>query len=398
MDTITHGIAGALIGKAFFSGDELFNARPATKERTATFAATLGAVLPDADVIRDFFSRDELSVLTWHRGITHSLLALPFLTLGLAALTHWLARRRGWNASSLATLSVIYAVAIASHIVLDLITSFGTMVWTPFARTRPAWDLVFILDFTFTALVLLPQMAAWVYGRREGWRRRATRTWLVFFCCALAAGGILQLLEFPVSLTTIAAIVLLLAALFFAPTWRGRGFRIERRTWCRAGVVALAGYLGLASLNHSAAVRRVEEFAAEQHLTVDALGALPLPPSVWHWDGLVRAPRGVYEFPIDLPGVRGGSRSGETGPPGYRYYPDSPSNPSVEAARRLSAVKTVLWFARFPVVRSWKQGSDAIVEFLDLRFFRRAGRPAPFTYRVRLDGAGRVIEQGWVAQ
>ena len=69
MDPITHGITGALLGKAFFSKRQ---------ERVAIFAATLGAIFPDVDISCEVFSRDPLSIVKYHRAITHSFVALPF--------------------------------------------------------------------------------------------------------------------------------------------------------------------------------------------------------------------------------------------------------------------------------------------------------------------------------
>ena len=81
----------------------------------------------------------------------------------------------------------------------------------------------------------------------------------------------------------------------------------------------------------------------------------------------------------------------------YRFYPDAPPNPYIEAAKRLREVQTVLWFARFPVTRFHKEGAEAIVEILDLRFPQmRPDRPSSFTYRVRFAADGTVLSQGWV--
>jgi hypothetical protein len=81
----------------------------------------------------------------------------------------------------------------------------------------------------------------------------------------------------------------------------------------------------------------------------------------------------------------------------YRFYPDAPPNAYTEAAKQLPQVRTVLWFARFPVTRFHKEGDDAIVEISDLRFPQmRPDRPASFTYRVRLASDGHVLSQGWV--
>ncbi len=131
MDPITHGITGALLGKGYFSE---------RKGPVAVFAATLGAVFPDIDIIAEIGSRDPLAIIKYHRGITHSFVGLPFFAALLAWLTHWVARRRGIEAPSWAMLTLIYGVGIASHILLDGMTSFGTRMWTPISQKRVAWD------------------------------------------------------------------------------------------------------------------------------------------------------------------------------------------------------------------------------------------------------------------
>jgi hypothetical protein len=81
----------------------------------------------------------------------------------------------------------------------------------------------------------------------------------------------------------------------------------------------------------------------------------------------------------------------------YSFYPDAAPNAYVEAARRLPEVRTVLWFARFPVTRFHEEGAEAIVEISDLRFPKmRPDRPSSFTYRVRFAADGTVLSQGWV--
>src|SRR5215813_2556930 len=133
MDTITHGIAGALIGKALFGGEDMFPPKPMSSGRVITWALMFGAIFPDADVFRDMLSRNEMLIVTWHRSYTHSLLLLPIFALLLAALTRWLARKFQWEAPSFPALFAVYAIGILSHILLDLVTTFGTMVWSPLA-------------------------------------------------------------------------------------------------------------------------------------------------------------------------------------------------------------------------------------------------------------------------
>jgi membrane-bound metal-dependent hydrolase YbcI (DUF457 family) len=402
MDTITHGIAGALIGKAVFRGDDMFSRRPMSRARIATWSLMLGAIFPDSDVFRDMVSRNDLLVLTWHRSITHSLLCLPLFAITLAALTRWFARRLKWDGPSFAALTGIYAIGILSHILLDLVTSFGTMIWSPLKWSRPAWDIIFIIDFNLSAILLVPQILAWVYTDKEGLQRRALASWLVFGVATLAVAGLAAVIGAPISLRAILAVVVVLAAVFLLPAMRNWGLKVRLTSWNLAGLLLAFGYIGAATYAHHAALARVDRFAATLRLDVQSRGALPLPPSLWNWDGLIRTPRGVYELRMDLGGqpanVQAATVADENaGPLAYRYYPDSPGNSYIDAARRLSEVQTVMWFARFPVTHFHTEGAIAVVEISDLRFPQtRPDRPAPFTYRVRFASDGRMLSQGWM--
>jgi inner membrane protein len=110
MDTITHGIAGALIGKAMFGGDEMFALRPINERRVVTWSLMVGAIFPDSDTLRDVFSHNDLLMITWHRSITHSLLCMPVFALLLAALTRAITRRFRWESPSFAALTGIYII------------------------------------------------------------------------------------------------------------------------------------------------------------------------------------------------------------------------------------------------------------------------------------------------
>src|SRR5246500_3214532 len=214
MDTITHGIAGALIAKAAFRGQDMLSAKPVNRERIVTWSLMLGAIFPDSDVVREFFSHNDLLILTWHRSITHSLVCLPFFAVALAALTRWFVRWRKWDAPSFAALTGIYAVGILSHIFLDLVTSFGTMIWSPLRWSRPAWDLIFIIDFTLSAIFLVPQIVAWVYANEEGLRRRALASWILFAIATFGVAAIGLTVNAPLSMGGILAAIVILTAVF----------------------------------------------------------------------------------------------------------------------------------------------------------------------------------------
>ena len=402
MDTITHGIAGALIAKAAFRGQDMLGAKPVNRERIITWSLMLGAIFPDSDVLREFFSHNDLLIVTWHRSITHSLVCLPFFALALAALTRWFVRWRKWDSPSFGALVAIYAVGILSHILLDLVTSFGTMIWSPVKWSRPAWDLIFIIDFTLTAIFLAPQILSWVYAKKEGLQQRALGSWMAFAVATLGVAAIGRVVGAPLSSSGILAAIVIFAAAFLLPAIRNWGLLVRLASWNLAGLLIAFGYVGAAAYAHHAALERVDKFSSSLHLDVQSRGALPFPPSIWHWDGLIRAPRGVYELRMDLNGdsteVQAASAGADASSSlSYRFYPDAAPNPFIEAARRLPEVQTVLWFARFPVTRFHKEGDDAIVEISDLRFPQmRPDRPASFTYRVRFAPDGAVLSQGWV--
>jgi membrane-bound metal-dependent hydrolase YbcI (DUF457 family) len=383
MDPITHGITGALLGKAYFAGRDR-----AKSGRVAIFAATLGSVFPDVDVFAELFSRDPLAIARLHRGFTHSFFGLPVFATALGWLTRWWCRRQGRECPSAGFLFLVYAAGIASHILLDAMTSFGTRIWNPFSRERVAWDLLFIIDFSLTAAVLLPQVAAWVYRERAGQIRRALGMWGLLSLLALGVWEAARAAGFPFAPVVVAAASLMFASLFFLPVWGGWGVRVRRSNWCRAGVIAMLVYIAACGVAHHAALARVQSFAAANRVAVERIGALPIPPSLLDWGGLIRTTDGVYQSQFDLRDAQ---------PPAFQFLPDSPPNRYIADARALPDVGTYLWFARFPTIRYARQGDRNIVDFSDWRFFNRSDeRPMPFTFRVVLDADGRLLEEDWV--
>ena len=382
MDPITHGITGALLGKAYFSK------REKSVARMAIFAATLGAVFPDVDVVADAISRDPLAIVKYHRGITHSFFGLPFFAVGLAALTRWASRKWKIPSPSFAVLTLIYGVGILSHILLDGMTSFGTRMWTPFSQQRVAWDWLFIIDFTLTSIGLLPQITAWICRDRAKSRRRALLMWVLFTIATAAAWEVARAARSPFHIWVGLAASAIAAALFFAPAIRGWGFGITRAAWCQAGVVAMVAYIGACGFAHHEALRRVEQFAAADHIKVVRIGALPVPPSLLDWGDAIRTTDGVYSSRYDL-------RSPH--PPAFRFAPDSPPDAFTARALELPEVHLYWNFARFPVIRTLVGRDDHVVVLGENRFVdRRKGQPQPFTYSVVFDDAGKVVEEGWL--
>jgi membrane-bound metal-dependent hydrolase YbcI (DUF457 family) len=381
MDPITHGIAGALIGKGFFSERE---------GKVATFAAALGAVFPDVDIVpvifAEFFSDDRLATVKLHRGFTHSFFGLPLFALLLAWLTRWYCGRRNWRAPSFWMLTFIYGVGIASHILFDSATSYGTRIWNPFSADRVAWDYVFIIDFVFTSIVLLPQVAAWVFRDREKGAVRAGAMWLLFNVSAAGVWGISRWFGFPFHAWILLIIAAVLAGIFMLPLVGDRGFAISRARWCRWGCYALVAYIAACGVMHHLAMGRVREYAERNHLDANLLGAIPSPPSFLEWSGKIRTAGGVYQARFDLR---------DAPPSSFQYLADSPPDAFTAEAMKLPEVQVYLWFSRFYVMHSRAVGDLHIVEFGDSRFSEPGRMPAPFRFRLLFDANGKLIEEDW---
>jgi membrane-bound metal-dependent hydrolase YbcI (DUF457 family) len=386
MDPVTHGITGALIGKGFFSR---------RGARVAIFAATLGAVFPDVDILVDAVSNDPLRLARYHRGFTHSFLGLPLFALALAWLTRlgvkFLAKWRNssdLDCPSFGTLFLIYSVGIASHILLDGLTSFGTRIWNPVSRDRAAWDFLFIVDFTLTALVLLPQVIAWIYTDSRGWANRAGKMWGFFTVLSFGVWSLARAADFSYSPRIVAISSLIFAALFFLPGRNGWGMRVGCARWCQAGFCVACAYILACGVAHHLAMARVGSFAASRQLIVEKIGALPLPPSLLEWNGLIATSSGVYQSEFSLL---------DSSAPKFRFLANSPANRFTSEAADLEPVRTYLWFARFPVMRYVQRGGANIVEYADPRFFAGSGQePIPFSFEVTFDSQGKLIDLGWL--
>ncbi|MFZ0818825.1 MAG: metal-dependent hydrolase [Candidatus Acidiferrales bacterium] len=387
MDTITHAFAGALLGKAFFSrrGPEA-EAEYLPQARVAIFATTIASAFPDSDVVMGIFSHDDMAALEYHRYVTHSILMMPLWALLLAWLVRWAARRVGAAPPSFGLLWLASVVGIASHIFLDLCTSFGTMIWSPVSRARPEWDIILLIDFTMTALVLVPQVAAWVHHDPARAVRRASRMWALFTLLALAVYWLVGWLGYPFNWWVVVIASAAFACVFFIPLGGGRGSRIRRSTWARAGLIAAGGYLLLCTAAHFVALSRLEKFAAEQKISAQEMGAMPAAPSLLYWDGLIRTERGVYRLHENLSSQEALE---------YDYFPDTAPAELLEAARKIPETQTYLWFARYPIFTFRRVDGADTIEIKDLRFMMRVrGRTPSFTYRVTFDATGNVVQHG----
>jgi inner membrane protein len=156
MDTLTHALSGALIGRATARREGGPDALPVGRRMLVGFMA---AAFPDIDFVVRYLS--PLSYLYQHRGVTHSILMLPLwaalLAVIFAALWRW---KPGWRAYF-----GIAALGLGAHIAGDLITSFGTMIFAPVSDARFGIGTTFIIDLWFTGIILAGLVASAIWRR-----------------------------------------------------------------------------------------------------------------------------------------------------------------------------------------------------------------------------------------
>ena len=228
MDTLTHALSGALLARA----TEPRATRPGQLPgATRMWVGFWAAAFPDGDFVLRLI--DPLLYLTTHRGITHSVVLLPLWALGLGAAFYYLTRRRySWRA-----LVGVCAMAIGAHIVGDVITAFGTMLYAPLSAMRVAWPTTFIIDPYFTAIIIGGLIASWLW--------RATRAPAVL------------------------------------------------------GLALLAGYVGFQGVLHERALDVGRQYAARATLS-GRVHALPQPFTPFHWLVVIEEPARYHMAYISL--------------------------------------------------------------------------------------------------
>ena len=143
---------------------------PPLWQRVSLCAAA--AAFPDSDVLVSAFS--SFAYLLHHRGVTHSFLMMPLWALLLAGLAALCFRRQ----SAWRTYAGVAALGVVAHILGDLITNYGTMIYAPFSDERIAWGTTFIIDLWFSGIILAG-LAASLYWK--GSRRPAVISALALF-------------------------------------------------------------------------------------------------------------------------------------------------------------------------------------------------------------------------
>jgi inner membrane protein len=330
------------------------------------WAGFLIGMFPDGDALLSPLSPD--FYITQHRGLTHSFVLLPLWALLLGSLAAFRlpdappaalreARRR---------LVLVSGLAIGSHILLDWITSWGTMFFSPISWRRYSLDWLFILDLVLSGLLVIG-----LAGVRFAARRGDART----------------------------------------------------RKAARASLVAAGLYILLCATRHQEALAAAKRMAGAR---AASCAAIPQPLSADHWLLLVDDGRAITASFVDL-GKHG--RDAEPVPPPsaleelaatrhgisllarrllshYRSPDDAaprviPKADGPLASRALVEGEAGVFgrFARFPAAREEKGPDGATrVVLRDVRFGYLSSAIDPFTYVIWYDRAGRLLSAGFPSE
>ena len=160
MDNLTHTLFGATLART-----------PLERAgRGTTAALLLASNAPDIDIVTTV--NGALSYLHWHRGPTHGPIGIVVLAAIVAGLvwsaSRLLDRERTKTHATFTSLTLVSIVGVLFHVLMDLPTSYGTRLLSPFEWRWYAVDLMPIID-----IYLLAALAAcfW-FGSRMEWRRR----------------------------------------------------------------------------------------------------------------------------------------------------------------------------------------------------------------------------------
>ncbi len=338
MDPLTHVAAGVICSQLVTTPSRWW----------AALAGVLFALLPDIDYFYIFW--DRLAFIRYHRGFTHSLVALPLLALAGALAGRLLGGPRWFK-----PLFILGLIVLASHLLLDLATSYGTQILSPFSRRRFTLDWVFIIDPYLTALLLagaISALAFHLWGPRLG-------AW--FLAAALV-------------------------------------------------------YMLVCASYHYQALALARQAIQTQNPQEQTVAALPQPFSCRRWQLIASRPGEVRQAFVQLPWAASLAEKMAVGqvenvmiPRGQDCLgPDvsyqAPDCLTIQTWTPVAAVTaypreverilvTYLEFARFPLLcRAQSQAGEHLLEWLDLRF-SVPGRGFPFVLQLRLDAQGRLLHR-----
>jgi inner membrane protein len=130
LDNITHSLVGVALA-------DLAMGRRGTKVQRPLFvgAGIIAANLPDLDFAYSRITPAPIGYLLHHRGHTHTVVGLAVLALMLGFVYRFLPSVREMRPSGQLRFWLLIAIALASHLLLDSLNSYGVHPFYPFDNT-----------------------------------------------------------------------------------------------------------------------------------------------------------------------------------------------------------------------------------------------------------------------
>jgi len=350
LDNVTHSLVGWTLARAGLD----------RRVPYATATLLIASNAPDLDIVTAF-TGGSTAYLAAHRGVTHGPLGFLGLGCGTALLMFlWgVLRRRPFAASTtrarwLLQLAGIGVMGVTLHALMDLPTSYGTRLLSPFVGAWYALDWMPIIDVYLWAALI----GGIVLGRQYGNARRWARFALLFLVLDYGARASLHHI-----------------ALSDATAREANG-----------GAAMCATHPTL--VKHPALI---EAPLAGPHACIQA-AALPTFISPFAWRVIRQYPNG-YELSDRNIFERGASVASTWMP--------ADTGPEIALARATHTGRVFLDFSRFPsshVIERSQQ--EIVVRFVDVRFVDVGSSldpsphaRAPFVVTVALDPKGQVLRE-----
>ncbi|MDX9857294.1 MAG: metal-dependent hydrolase [candidate division Zixibacteria bacterium] len=158
MDSLSQLVLGAAVGEVTL-GEKVGN-------RALLWGAVAGTI-PDLDVL--FYPlMDAAAQLSWHRGISHSLL----FNIAFAPVLGWVLYRINGRRASIGGWIALSMACLLSAVLLDCFTVYGTQLFQPFSNYQVGFNNISIIDPLFT-VPLLAAVLAVAFIRRSLTARKA---------------------------------------------------------------------------------------------------------------------------------------------------------------------------------------------------------------------------------
>jgi membrane-bound metal-dependent hydrolase YbcI (DUF457 family) len=315
--------------------------------RGTTLTLLLASNAPDSDIVAAI-ARGGEAYLSAHRGSSHSLLGILTLALAVAILVS-VVRKRSRPPTAFFKLAGIAVIGTMGHVLMDLPTSYGTRLFSPFDSTWYAVDLMPIIDVYLLGLLAI--------GLIAGRMKRAFRA-------------------------HIAATVLVLMGVNYAFRTALHTVALGRAGGNRADVVS--------SWPDAPRPKLPSDYPCRAEPCTLEIAAIPTFVSPFSWRIIRQMSNGYDIREMDL--LAGAERP-------IAWLPND-SAPAVHAARQESAPRSFLAFSRFPTARVRTHDDETVVRILDVRFLDsplgegdeelRGG--GLFGVRVRIDRHGRILD------